>query len=82
MLLCNEYVVNLSSWETEQISVKHVRENKTWLKKIQPAQSPQQKQPEKGITPDIFDDYFEQVQVSTVCKIVLFVEALMYSQSY
>ena len=36
LLLCNEYV-NLSSWETVQISIKRVRENKTWFNKIQPA---------------------------------------------
>ena len=41
---CNKYVLNLSSWETEQIPLKRVRENKIWLKKIQSAlQIPQQK---------------------------------------
>ena len=29
------------------------------------------------MTPDFFDDYFDQVQVWAVCKIGLFVEALM-----
>ena len=27
--------------------------------------------PDGKMTPDLFGDYFEQVQVSTVCKIVL-----------
>ena len=45
-----------------------------WLKKIQPAQSLQQRQSESDgrTTPDFFDEFFEQIQVSAVCKILLF----------
>ena len=48
--------------------------NKTWLKRIQPVQSPQQRQPESDgrMTPDLFGDNFEWVQVLVVCEIVLF----------
>ena len=42
---------------------KMCQRNKTWYKRIQPAQSPQQTQLESDerMTPDLFGDYFEQV---------------------
>ena len=66
MLLYNEYVVKLYSWEAEQISILRVKENKTCLKKYQPGQSPQQKQSELdgGMTPDLISGYFWQVSKS------------------
>ena len=42
-------------------------ENSTYSKSKQ-----KQSEPDRRMTPDLFDDYFEQVQASAVCKIALF----------
>ena len=74
MLLRNEYILNLPSWKTEQISLLSARENKTWLKKYESGQCPQQKRLESDgrITPGTFVNYFEQFQVSASVKLSKF----------
>ena len=54
---------------------KTYQRNQTWLKKIQPAQNPQQRWSKSHgrMTPD---SSFEQDQISTVSEIVLFCEGM------
>ena len=57
----NDYVVNLSSHETHQISFLCARGNKARLVKYEPAQRQQQRKLELGggATPDLFDAYLK-----------------------